>query len=64
MTEFQLGVLYAASVVVAMHDAPVIAATIVSEAGLGNADCSGLDDFEKKNLRKIQGETGIALRGL
>jgi len=41
-----------------------MAATIIREAGLGQADCSGLDDFDKNHLRKIQGESGIALRGL
>ncbi len=43
---------------------PTMAATIIREAGLGQADCSGLDDFDKNHLRKIQGESGIALRGL
>lgn len=64
LSEFEQGVLYSASVLVAMHDEPVAAATILREAGLMNADCSGLDDFDKNNLRKIQGEKGIALRGL
>lgn len=64
MTEFEHGVLYAAAVVIAVHDQPVIAATIVREAGLSDADCSDMDDFEKHHLRVIQGENGIALRGL
>lgn len=61
---FKEGVLYAASILVATHDQPTMAATIIREAGLNEADCSSMEDFEKNNLRKIQGERGIALRGL
>lgn len=64
MTEFEQGVLYAASVLVALHDEPTLAASIVCEAGLESADCTSLDDYEKKHLRKIQGERGVTLRGL
>jgi len=64
MTEFEKGVMYAASVLLHMHDEPVQAATIIREAGLEDADCSELDDFEKINLRKILNEKCIALRGL
>ena len=62
--QFNEGVLYAASVLIATHDVPTMAATIIREAGLGQADCSGLDDFDKNHLRKIQGESGIAQIGL
>lgn len=64
MTEFDQGVLYAAAMVVAIHDQPVVAATIIREAGLSDADCSKLDRFDKNHLQKVQGEKGIALRGL
>ena len=64
LTEFEQGVLYAASIVIALHDQPVVAATVVREAGLSEADCSGLDDYEKKHLRKLKDEQGVALRGL
>ena len=62
--EFGQGVLYAASLLVALYDQPGMAATIVREAGLSKADCSTLDDYEKKNLGKLMNEQGIALRGL
>jgi hypothetical protein len=42
-----------------------MAANILSELGVRTADCSGMDEFDKENLRKIEGERfGIALRGL
>ena len=62
--KFNEGVLDAASILVATHDQPTMAATILREAGLQDADCSSMDEFDKVNLRKIQGENGIALRGL
>lgn len=64
MTQFEEGVLYAASIVIAMHDEPTMAATILREAGLANADCNDLDDYDKASLRKLREEPGIALRGL
>lgn len=66
MTEWEQGVLMAAATVVRCHDRPVIAATIIGEAGLSTADCSSLDAFDKEALRKVQGERAgsIKLRGL
>lgn len=64
LDSFSQGVLYAASLLVAIHDQPTMAASILREADLNEADCSALDDFEKRNLRRIQGEKAIALRGL
>lgn len=63
---WQEGVLMAASIVIASHDMPVVAATILSELGAQTADCSAMDEFDKTSLRKVQGELGgaIALRGL
>lgn len=58
------GVLMAASVLVATHDQPTEAATILKELGLADADCSQLDDFDKESLRKVIHERGITLRGL
>lgn len=63
---WQEGVLMAASIVIACHDMPVIAATILSELGATTADCSDMDEFDKASLRKVQGELSgaVALRGL
>lgn len=60
------GILMAASVLVSLHDQPGMAADIVSEFGLREADCSRLDSFDKQNLRRIQGlkQGEINLRGL
>jgi len=56
----------AASVLVATHDQPGMAADIIKELGLNDADCSDLDDFDKANLEKVNGQRGAwpRLRGL
>ncbi len=64
MTEFEQGVLYAAALVVALRDEPVIAASIIREAGLANADISSLDGIDQRNLMKLIGEKGINFRGV
>lgn len=66
MDDFTHGVLLSASVLIACHDAPVEAATILKELGMATADCSELDGYDKRNLRKVQGELGglIRLKGL
>lgn len=66
LSEFQQGALVAVSLLIALHDQPVAAADVVCELGLSEADCTVLDDYDKRNLRKIQGERGgmIKLRGL
>lgn len=64
MTEFQEGVLYAAGLIVTMHNKPTIAASIIIEAGLANADISQLDDYDKSQLKKLNGEKGINFRGV
>lgn len=66
LNDWEEGVMMAASVLISTHDFCVAAADIVKELGLTQADCSELDEFDKENLRKIQGELGgvIKLRGL
>lgn len=66
LSEFQQGELVAVSLLIALHDQPVAAAEAVSEMGLSEADCSSLDDYDKRNLKRIQGERSgsIKLRGL
>jgi hypothetical protein len=66
LSDFQQGALVAVSILIAMHDNPVAAADVVSELGLSEVDCTELDDYDKQNLKKIQGERGgsIELRGL
>jgi len=66
MDDFTHGVLLSVSVLMACHDAPVEAATILKEMGMATADCSELDAYDKRNLRKVQGEIGgmIRLKGL
>ena len=66
LSEFHQGALVAVSLLIALHDQPVAAADVVRELGLSDADCTGLDDYDKRNLKKIQGECSgtIKLRGL
>jgi hypothetical protein len=64
MTEFEQGILYAVGLIIALCDEPVIAASVVREAGLGNTDISGLDYYDKSNLAKLKNEKGINFRGV
>lgn len=65
-TQWEQGVLVAVSILIATHDQVVAGADVLRELGLSNADCSKLDDYDKRNLAKVQGELGgtIKLRGL
>jgi hypothetical protein len=58
MTEYEQGALMAVSILMATHDQPVMAAD--------DADVSYFDEYDKRNLRRVQGELGghICLRGL
>lgn len=66
LSEWEQGVLMAVSILIATHDQGVAGAGVLSELGLSNADCSQLDDYDKRNLAKVQGELGgqIKLLGL
>lgn len=66
MTDFEEGALMAVSLIVATHDMPVVAADVLNGLSLHDADCSSLDEYDKANLRKVQGELRgkIRLRGL
>ena len=64
ISRFDEGVLYAAGLLGKYCDHPTEAAWIVGEAGLGDADCGGMDEFDKQNLQVLKGEKGIHLRGL
>ncbi len=64
LSEFDHGILYAAAIVQATAGQPVIAADILREAGLANADCAELDDYDKEHLRVVNKEYGINLRNL
>lgn len=66
VSEWEQGVLMAVSILIATHDQVVAGADVLRELGLSKADCSQLDDYDKRNLAKVQGELGgqIKLRGL
>lgn len=63
-TEFEHGVLYAAAQIVRLHDEPQVAADVLKQAGLAQADCSKLDDYDKESFREINAIPGMALTGL
>lgn len=65
MTELEEGVLMAAAMLARIHDQPGMAADILHEFGLGNADCSAMDEFDKAPLRTLSGaRRQVKLRGL
>lgn len=66
LSEWEQGVLMAVSILIATHDQVVAGADVLRELGLSKADCSRLDDYDKRNLAKVQGELNgqIKLRGL
>lgn len=66
MKEFNRGALVAIGLVMRLHDQPVIAAEVLREMGLLNADCADLDDYDKENLRPLRRELqgAVKLRGL
>ena len=63
MDEWTRGALMAVSVQLGLHDQTVIAADTLINLGLGTADCSELDDYDKANLRKLKIESRVKLRG-
>ncbi|APB60995.1 TPA: hypothetical protein L4847_005605 [Pseudomonas aeruginosa] len=64
LTKFDHGVLYAAAQVVRLHDEPQVAADVLKQAGLAQADCSKLDEYDKESLRAVNTIPGIGLTGL
>lgn len=64
LTKFELGVFYAAAQVVRLHDEPQVAADVLKQAGLAQADCSKLDEYDKESLREVNKMSGMGLTGL
>ena len=63
-SSFNYGIMIAASNIVALHDQPVIAADIIKEAGLANFNCKEMSEYDKENLKVVNKEKGMTLRGL
>ncbi|GAB3385834.1 hypothetical protein [Azotobacter armeniacus] len=53
MTPFEEGVLYAAALLVRLHDQTTMAADVIREAGLAERDCSVLSDDQKEVARQL-----------
>lgn len=64
LTDFEMGILTACGLIMATHDEPGIAADVIRETGLQDADCSDLDDFDKEYLKIIQEQERLNLTGL
>lgn len=64
LTDFEKGILTACAIIQATHDDPTVAADVIRESGLQDADCSGLDDFDKEYLKIIQEQERLNLTGL
>lgn len=64
LSEFEKGILYAAAIVQATAQQPVIAADILRESSLTHADCSDLDNFDKEHLRVVNREHNMYLQNL
>lgn len=63
-TQFELGVLLAAAALMRSADEPGYAADILKEFALSDANCAGLDEMDKDELRRIRDSEGLQLRGL
>ena len=67
MDEWERGVLMAASTLIAQHDQPGMAADLLLDLGCAHVDCKELDDFDKVNLKQVNGMRGsktVKLKGL
>ena len=53
MEKFTEGALTALSVMNSLFDRPSMCANVVLEMGIDGTDCSGMDDFDKRNMRLI-----------
>lgn len=63
-TEFEKGILYSAGIIDATHDVSTIARNLLEQAGLHDADCSEMDEYDKGNLRVLAQKEWLELRGL
>lgn len=63
MNDFEQGVLYAAGILAVLHDQPNMAADIVREAGLDGVDCQDMPEYDRGNLKLVNGN-GVTLKGL
>lgn len=54
MTKFEEGIFYSAAVIIELHGQMTVALDLLGEAGLLDSDISGLDEYEKKALKKLK----------
>jgi hypothetical protein len=65
LDEFTQGVLMAGVILVLTHDEAGMAADVLKELSCADVDCSEMDEFDKKYLRKInKARSFMKLRGL
>lgn len=56
MTEFQKGALVALATLHAVYGHASLCANTITELGLGGVDCSGLSEFDRASLSKINAD--------
>ena len=61
--EFERGIFYAAYLICELHDEPTVAADVIREANLQDADISGLDDSERDVLMPLNRSEKLSLKG-
>ena len=64
LTESELDNIHAVVVLQELHDKPELSASVLKECNLSEIDCNELDDYEKDNLRIINKEYLVNLKGL
>lgn len=62
--EFQEGALVAIGILFKIHDAGVQCADLIKEMQLDGIDCSGMDDYDKENLKALNHYENAGLKGL
>lgn len=53
---FEMGALVAISLLIELYDQPTIAANLLKEMGLSDADLSNLEPQDRKNIERIHNE--------
>jgi hypothetical protein len=64
LSDFERGILSAASVALSVYDSTAVAASIILKGRCENLDVSSLDEDKKVQLRRLAKESGINLTGL
>ena len=64
MSEFNKGILVSVALLSRMHGLGIELYDLLNDCGLKDADCAELDEFDKIQLRKLNKQEGLQLKGL